>query len=134
MCICQTPDFQIIRTGKDADIDAIETLLKEIIDSEKLYSERMCELGEGDLLKKFKFKPFKEPGWNEIKEAFCMIGKRHMSNVDFIQQGVTGNFTAITAEHGERLTTLKKSWSGSIKTLNTSKMVIKKLFAKYKKN
>ena len=54
-----------------------------------------------------------------------------MSNVDFIQTGVTGNFTAITAEHSDRLSTLKKSWSESIKTLNTSKKVIKKLFEKY---
>jgi hypothetical protein len=70
-------------------------------------------LGESNILNKFEFKPFKEPGWSDVKEAFSEIGKRHMGNVEFIMQGVSGNFVAVASEHEDRLKGIKKVWTES---------------------
>ena len=63
-----------------------------------------------------------------------MIGNRHRDNVDFMQLGVTGNFSAVASEHTDRLGKLNNRWSESIDMLRTKKKVIKKLFTKYEKS
>jgi hypothetical protein len=56
-----------------------------------------------------------------------------MSNIDFMTQGVGGNFSAIVAEFDSRIKGIRKAWIDSSAAPRKTNLKVQKVYNKYKK-